>query len=998
MSVNSAIDQNYLAEVEALKQLLGQFIIRRSGASTLERKVLVEAEAVMLFERLLDLDYKLQKVNAGDYPEYDDFSDFYKTYLHLANVNLTKLRKLTETFVQHFNSQQYALTDLLGKLKRIRQKRAALALWNNEDAKFVLSEHFLNLDVLDNRYVSEDTCYVDTAQGVLTLPVREQSPLLIGNIRVGSGSNGQVGNSDVAVTTNNIDPEYAVNGDPNNWFEYERLDSGPLELSLIIELSKTDVINNLTITPLNIGQAYSYVVENVIFTTSGSTVQLKDLLGEADVDRMTIKSAGNDSEWSLTFLPVQAKTITIRLKQNYAHQVAVASDNGNNTNRNRYAIGISRLGVNRIRYGGTGGINSTERDIRQGLYISIPVVDVWPPAPEFFDALMEVSFDGGETWIQAENVDDGIGSSIVMEGTETTMLWRLALSRDDNALDNATSFIPVESGIREVDFFMKPVSRFKSPTTFSLPERPARGDIFVLQPRVARRGNRFKRVLIGAGTGISSSFELPFSPVEDGLDPETMHVYVNGIEYAYQEDDEALTTEEWAFSDDFSEIYFADDPTAAPWANGSKIAIVFDEERMLFEERSDGFYHQMGLLFDPDKDNINIKYHPRKSARRTMLLPRDKKVIDLGVKNIEDDFVLSSKNGITYIAVSTRADLLVTSNGYLLDGVNGVLRLNSELDGDTVRAVFAHQSGVELSQKDFDVVYDEKTVRPWGVRIASEAFRAKEVTDTVGGSLAKRINPLTGVFEARAAKISSATDAMTLTYDYVVRGSLRVGNDLFDQTYVTDSPEEVEFVDGKTEFLGLVTMDKESTVTTEADGISTVVNFKLAAGGLWYQGFDVLFGDTSVFANSKSSTGAVTGVGDYHVADDGTVTVFVGTGGTLEGAISIYYYYEDPEFEAQNKYSVDYRNGVLYGGSDLQTDTAVTYKASSHKVAYNIAKEIDRYKYNKGTNSVQVRTEGLRGVNNLIKIIWAKQTDKVSLRTLRDYFSPIFSLFAFRFT
>ena len=998
MSVNSAIDQSYLAEVEALKQLLGQFIIRRSGASTLERKALIEAEAVTLFERLLDLDYKLQKISAGDYPEYDDFNDFYKAYLHLANVNLSKLRKLTETFVQYFNSQQYVLTDLIGKLKRVRQKRAALALWNNEDAKFVLSEHFLNLDALDNRYVGEDTCHIDTAQGILTLPVREQSSLLIGGIRIGSGSNGYVGNSDVAVTTNNIDPEYAINGDPNNWFEYERLDSGPLRLSLIIELSKVDVVNNLTIAPLNIGQAYSYIVEDIIVSASGSTVQLSDLLGEVDPERMIVKSAGNDSEWSLTFLPVQAKTITIKLRQNYAHQVAIASDNGNNTNRNRYAIGISRLSVNRIRYGGIGGINSTERDIRQGLYMSIPVVSVWPPAPEFFDALVEMSFDGGETWVHAENVDDGIGSSVVMQGTETTMLWRLALSRDDNALDSATSFIPVESGIREVDFFMKPVSRFKSPTTFSLPERPARGDIFVLQPRVARRGNRFKRVLIGAGTGVNSKFELPFSPVEDGLDPETMHVYVNGIEYTYQEDDLALAAEEWAFSDDFSEIYFAEDPTAAPWANGSRIAIVFDQERMLFEERSDGFYHQMGLLFDPDKDNIDIKYHPRASSRKTILLPRDKKIINLGVKNIEDNFILSSKNGIAYTAVSTRADLLTTPNGYLLDAINGVLRLNSELNSDTVRAAFSHQSGVKLSQKNFDVVYDEKTVRPWGVRIAPEAFQAKEAIDTVGASLGKRVNPLTGLFEARAAKITSAADAMTLTYDYVVKGSVRVSDDLLDQTYVTDSPEEVDFIDGKTEFLGLVAMDKEVTVTTQAGGTSPVVSFKLAAGGLWYQGFDVLFGDTSIFANSKSSTGAVTGAGDYHIADDGTVTVFVGVGGMLEGAISIYYYYENPEFEAQNKYSVDYRNGVLYGGSNLQTDATVAYKASSHKVAYNIAKEIDRYKYDKGTNSVQVRTEGLRGVNNLIKVIWAKETDKVSLRTLRDYFSPIFSLFAFRFT
>ena len=993
MSVNSAIDQSYLAEVEALKQLLEQFLVRRRGAPTLEQKALIEAEAVVIFERLIALDIKLQDLQAGDYPEYDDFSEFYTNYLYLANVNTSKLRKLTQLFIRHFNSQQYAITDLLGKLKRVRQKRAALALWNNEDAKFVLSEQFLNLDALDNRFVSTDTCHVDTAQGVLTLPIREQTPLAVSSVRVGSGSNGQAGNSDVAVTTNNLSPEYATNGDPNNWFEYERLDSGPLELSLVMDLTKAEVVNNLTITPLNIGQAYSYVVEDIIFSVSGSTQSLKDVLGQVDLDKRTVKSVGNDSEWSLTFLPVQAKTITVKFKQAYGYQVAVASNNTTSTNRTRYAIGISRLSANRIRYGGVGGINSVEREIREGLYITVPLVDVWPPAPELFDALAEVSFDGGETWIEAENLDDGIGSSVVMEGTETTMLWRLALSRDDDALDNATSFIPVQSGIREVDFFMKPVSKFKSPTTFSLPSKPSRGDVFVLQPRVGRRGSRFRRIRLGIGSGTATRFELPFSPVDGGLDPETMHVYVNGFKYTYQEDDAALTAEEWAFSDDFTEIYFTSD-----LADGARVSMVFDEERMLFEERTDGFYHQMEMLFDPDKDNIDVKYFPRRSARKTMLIPRDKRVINLGVKNIEDDdFILSSKNGTTYTQVTDRATLLTTSNGYLLDAVNGLLWLNSELDSDTVRATFAHQSGIELNKDGFDVVFDESSVRPWGVRIEPEAFQAREKTDTVGASLGKRMDPLSGVFAARVSKISSAADAMTLTYDYVVRGSLRVSSDLLDRTYLDVDPEEVDFVDGKTEFLGLITMDTETTVATDGDA-SGVATFKLAAGGLWYTGFDVLFSDTTTFTADIGMSLTPGHAGQYNIDDDGTVQVFVGVGGTLDAGISMYYYYEDPEFESQNKYSVDYREGVLYGGSDLEAGATVTYKASSHKVAYSIAAEVDSYRYEKGSNSVQVRTEGLRGVNSLVKIIWAKQEDKVSLRTLRDYFSPIFSLLAFRFT
>jgi len=989
MSINSTVSQSYLAEVEALKDFLGEFIVLRRAAQTHEDKLLIEARAVVLLERLLDLDYKLQELRPGDYPEYDNYDEFYSQYVYQMKVSLSKLRKLTQLFVDHYNSEQYVLTDLLGKMKRIRQKRATLALWNGEEARFVLSEHFLNLDNLDTKFTSTDSCYADTAQGVLTLPVSSRQSLSVKSIAIGSGSNGQSGNSDEAVTTNNISPEYAINGDVNNWFEYERLDSGPLELSLVLELSKVDVVNNITLTPLNIGQSYSFAVEDIIFTSAGSTVGIRDLAGSLDPDRLAVKSAGNDSEWSLSFLPVQTKTITIKLKQSYNYLIKVASNNGSATSRRRYAVGLENIAVNKFKYSSQGGINSVERDIRNGLYAAIPVVSVWPPAPELFDALVEMSFDGGESWVQLENVDDGIGQSVLMEGTETTALWRLALSRDDDALANAASFLPVASGLREVNHFMRPASRFKSPATFALPETPARGDVFVMQPRIARRGGKLRRVLLGTGTGTTSRIELPFPVVESGLRPNQMFVYVNRVEYTYQEDDSVVGANEWSFSDDFTELIFSSD-----LADGARVAAVFEEERMLFEERADGFYHRMELLFDPDKDNIDITYHPRSSGRITKLLPRDKKVIDLGVTNIEDDsFSLTSSNGVTYVEVTSRTDLLITSNGYMLDSVNGILWLNSEFDSDTVRATFPHQAGQELSQDNFDIVYSEESVRPWGLRISSSAFQAKEATDTVGGSLSKRINPLTGVFETRNASIGTASDALTLSYDYVVKGSLLVSDSMFD---ADGDPEEVVFQDGKTEFLGLVTMDKEVTALTE--DTAGIVTFKLAAGALWYEGFEVLFSDTAFFSNKKSLASAVVSTGDYHVDSDGSVTVWVGVGGVLDGGISIYYYYQDPEFEPQNKYSVDYRNGVFYGGSDLQSNATVQYKASSHKVAYNIGREIKRYSYDRSTNSVEVRTEGLKQINRLVKVIWAKQDGETSLQSLRDYFTPLFNLFAFRFT
>jgi|15BtaG_2_1085339.scaffolds.fasta_scaffold00038_22 hypothetical protein len=995
MSVNSAIDQSYLAQVDALSRLLRDFIGRRRAAPTQSEKVLIEAQAVQLFEQLLDLDFKLEQLRAGDYPEYENFQGDYATFSYLLQVNLAKLRKLADLFVKHFNSQQYALADLLGRLKRIRQKRAALALWNGEDAKFVLADHFLNLDWVDNKHTADANCFVDTAQGVLTLPVRDQQGLPLKSIVIGSGSNGQPGNSDEAVTVNNISPDYAINGDPNNWFEYERLDSGPLELSLVVELTKAQVVNNITIAPLNIGQTYTYVVSDILLSTAGQNqVSAKTLAGPLDKDRMLVRSAGNDTEWSLTFLPTLAKTITIKLVQAHPHSVQVATNNGGVAERKRYALGISKLAVNQLKFDSVGGINSVERDLPSGLYLTIPVVDIWPPKPELFDALIEVSFDGGETWISAENVDDSIGESVLMDGTQASMIWRLRMLRDDDSLDNATSFLPDSNPIKKTKTLMKAVSTHKSPSHLTLPERPARSEVFAIQPRIARRGNRFKRIYLGRGSGQTTRFELPFSPVAGGLDPESMTVYVNGYTYEYVEDNGSLTAEQWSFSDDFQEIELSED-----LADGSKVEVVFDEERMLFEQRADGYYHQMELLFDPDEDNIQVTYLPRRAARHTKLLPRDKRIIHLGVSNLDTDgFVLTSNKGTVHVAVSTRATLASTPNSYMLDAENGVLWLNSELDDEIVRATFDHSTGQALSTDSFDVVFAEGTVRPWGVRVAPEDFQAVEEEDTVGSSLKKRVNVLTGSFGARTPKVSAASDAMTLSHDYVVKGSLRVSSDMFDRTYVNVDAQEVDFVDGKSEFLGLIPMNSEKTVATTADGLNDTVSFALAAGALWYEGFEVLFGDSTTFATLVGSVSAVNSTGKYFVGGDGVVTVYVSLGGTLAADTTIHYYYQDPEFEPANKYSVDYKAGVLYGGADLQAGATVKYKASAHRVAYNVAQEIDRYSYDKGTNSMSIRTEGLKQINSLVKLIWAEKTQEESLKSLRDYFTPIISLLAFRFT
>lgn len=990
MSVNSSITQSYLAEVEALKDMVSSFVTERESAQTLEEKALVESKAIGIFERLIDFDYKLKEIKPGDYPEMQTYNDFYYEYYQVMQIAMSKLRVLIDLFARHFNSQQYVLADLIGKLKRVRQKRAALALWNNEESKFILSEKFFNLDHLNTKFTSFESCYVESAEGVLTLPVRERTPITVNTVRIGSGSNGFAGNSDVAVTFNNIDPEFSINGNPNNWFEYERLDSGPLDLTLIVEFTKPEILNNIAITPINVGQVYSYVVEDIVFTSNGQTLNLTEVAGPIDTDRKTVKSVGNDSDWSLTFLPIQAKTIAIKFKQVQSYGIDVLNANRAVVQRQRFCIGIQKLSFSRLRYESAGGINSVERSLQAGLYAAEPTVSVWPPAPEFFDALLEVSFDGGENWKPAENLDDGIGSTLLMEGTESNLLWRIAITRDNEAIGNATTFLPVNSAIREVGSSMRPVSKFVSPIKFNLPEKPARGDVFAIQPNVARKGNRLKAIAIGNSVGGESRFPLPFPVLSSSISPEEMHVYVNGVEYDYQIDDYATGANEWSLSDDFQEIIFSSD-----LPDKAKIFAVFDEERMLVEKRSDGFYHQMGMLFDPDKDNIEIKFFPREPVQVTKLLPRDQTVIDLGYTNIESDsFRLNSLAGTSYVEVSTRAALVATTDAYFLDPINGNLWLKSQVGSDIVRATFNHQNSETISNEDYDIVYEEQSVKPWGVRISPSAFEVKSGNDEVGLPITAVMDPIFGTLTTAPDAVSGATDAFKLSYNYVIKGTVQVSSDMFD---VAADPVEVDFIDGRTEFFGLIFANTEQTTETVADGTG-LVTFRLAAGALYYKDFGVSFGNTTVFNSRVANVGLVSGTGEYHIADDGTVTVYVGSGNSLEGGISIAYSYRNPDFEPSNKYSVDYKKGIFYGGSDLNMGATVKYKASSYKVSYNIARQIDNYSYNSSGNFVNVRTEGIDNINRLVKVIWAKESSRPSLISLKEYFSPIFSTLAFRFT
>jgi len=993
MSLNSTIGQTYLAETQALLSLLERYIPSWQGASTLEQRLLVEADAVATFERLSKLDLYMDSVAPGVHPDINDLGRVYSDYEFMLRLNSAKMNTLSTQFLKRFNSQQIALLELTGMMKRIRQKRAALSLWTRDSAKYVLAEHFLNFDALDSRFTSVSEADVDTNQGVLTLPILSKTKLVPKTARIGADSNGQPGNSDEEVQTNNNAPTFAVNGDPVNWFEYERMDVGPADLTLTVEFSQAKIINHLTIEPVNLGLSMPFDIVDITFNTSGSLeTSIHDLVSsEFDPDFFTVKSIGNDSAWILSFLPIQASVVSFKFRQRQGYTINTTSTDNRAVQRKRFAIAIKDISLYQIEYDRSGGMNSKVLNIPGGLYGALPFADVWPQNRSFFTDWLEVSTDGGSSWkassLPLSTNDEP--SNVLMDGSEKTFMWRLSLERNDTAFANLTSFTETVDPLLTTKSSLRTVNRNQSPVNIPLSEIPMDGRVFAIQPRVARRGDRYRGIYVGRGGGQSVSFELPFSLKNSALDIDDLRVFVARREYERALDNTIIASNEWALSDDFREIFFG---SALP--DGSEIRVVFNEELLTLEERSDGYYHTMNLLFDPDKENIEVKYLPRDASRVIVVLPRNKVVIPFEHKYLlSDDFTLTSTSGTAYTEVLTKADVLASvAAEYYVDYVNGVLYLAAELGSEIVRATYIHQTEVALSSDRFDVVIENNV--PTGIRIGKTGFEAQEKAETVGSSVSSHISIRTGVYGPRADPFTGAADAKTLTYDCVIKGTLSVTDDLVNTTTV---PEEVDFIDGHTEFLGLIPMTSEKTVAIES-GTNTWVSFSLSARSLWHYDMSVVFSNSVVFGNELvySSNVKVGSVGDYSVSLDGTVVVNIGVGGILQSGIPISYFYRNSSFDPANKYSVDYKNGVLYTHTDMNDDAIINYRAGCYKASYDIAREIDTYSYDTTTNVVSVRTEGLFSINNLVKVIWTEAPVTSELLELKRFFSPLVNVLAFR--
>ena len=1046
MSVNSTIYRDFVPELEALTEIVRAALIRWQRAVTQEERLIIESALISQFENVLSLTEGIEEVSSVQYLNLYDVAPERKIVSDKIMMNASKLKSVVKMYLDYFNRVQTDLLDIIGSAKRCKQKLATLQLWDRSQAKWLLVEPFYNFDNLDMKYTKIGMANIVTSGGYLTLPVAQEGEASIHKIKITSGSNGRIGSSEFGeIVTENRLPQHVIDGNPDTWFEYERLDSGPCVLNLKLFLHKQEIVNGLLVEAVNLGDSVNYSIADIIFIKdNGDSVPIGELVSpDLTKDYYTVKTLGAETYWQIAHMPIKVSSITIKLRQENSYSMGSLGLSGRAMKRDRYAIGIRKISLKKDKYSLEGGINSTVQSVPSGIYGGACIAHVHPRNTNLYDIDMNVSPDGGETW---ENDLLGLplieGETILLSGKAFNCVWSLSAARRDAAFSEATSFSDEEPRL-EMQSMQETVSTSHSPAIFKVKGKPHDKKVFVMQPGLAYKSNNIRnRMPLNRFSMIGSDsrvvLDLPFSLIERGIRSSDLRIFVNGQEWSrvYTNDPalgsapEALKYGSYFLSPRQDSVEFNAGVDMPPEITSPLFPVTFllKEEKLFFEERSDGYYTKLNQLFDPDKENISIKRLPNGFVSTNITIPQDHTEITLGISYIKS--ISFGTSLITEVPAVLALDSSLATTQYYIDKINGILYLNKAVSTHVV-ANIEHFTPTYLDNNHYEIWIENS--KPIGLVVSPSAMVAQDIEDTLvddSGSFvapAQRLDVETGEWGVRPDEFGGDLKAFTLTEDRIVKKSISLSSKIFGyQDY--PPPTEEEYVDGNTEFLGLKSMNKEYVPFQDADS-NGFVSFPLAAGRSFYPNLGIVFknpdGTTSTHFNltepryassaalmndvetygytEPSSIGLISPGGVNRAAwaidSSGVITVFIGVDKTLSGEIVATYHYTDPTFDSRNRFSVNYRDGILYLSESLDTSSerSVSYKTVSYSISYQLAEEVNSYTYDPEIRNVSVRTENLEEVNNKVKIIWGKSPDDTTLEELKDYFSPIIYKVGVRF-
>jgi hypothetical protein len=984
----SLIARSAIKKLEAMLPAVNRL---RENAFTREDLSSIEGSFINWFQDKLQPGKALNVLRPGDRPTVEDFRVDQNQWATEYVFAAIELSELTERFLQYENAKQLEIASLESYIRRLLQKQASSSLWQGKAPKKIFNTSFHTYEGLSPKNLSATELSYDFESNQAMLPVIGETSIAIQGIRILNGSNGFTGNTNSAVSNQDNNPLFALNADPNDWFEYEVLDQGPVKLILALDLSGPTIINRLELSFVEQQGSNSVVIEDIEFTTPQGSINIHDLIGPQPASFWGFFNRASHTEFALNFLPVQASSVVIKLSSN-THGTVIDS---NGVARKRYSIGFRNIALKAQKFDSKGSVASSLLSPGGG-FLALPVLKIWPQDFNLYTPVYEYSLNQDGKWNKSDlNIlTPENQSSILLQGNEDWFEWKLTLERKDKAFANATSFSIDSFVAPEIDTMLTSVSRFASPATVVLSGKPKDAKVFGLQPQLIQiTDGQLSRYISGITTGVVQAINLPINVFDmyDFVDDVSefnvgLRVQIGGEIFNVNEISDSPGVGEVTLGTDGKTLVINHE------ISGLEILIALPGEKLVFNQRPDGYYHSMRSLFDPDKDKIKIFYEPLATKAAGKVIPQGKKFIKLSDTDILSDSVklVDLSDGSNWGARKTTYAGLTTAGDWFLDLQKGILYLFKPIEsGVSIQLNYQSDSLIELSKEEFSVLIEN--TKPVGIKINSSAIQAREITERIGGA---RIFPGTvndiSRRDIRNGVIGDIVDTIEngyrFTYDSVLVGSFGFEGNSFLAN--GETPVEVSYIDGVSEFNGLKQSENEVTVYLEATGAG-IVSFKLAARSLWKPEAGIVFGDSSVFKSKVALVSVSSTVGNYHVANDGLVTLNIGADNHLKPGISIHYLYVNPDFNPSDKFSINYSFGSLHTHTPIEDNSVISYKVARYKVWYDVAAEIKDIVYNSNNQTISVKTETMNEKNNLLRIVWNKSLGETTLEKYANYFSPL---------
>ena len=924
-----------------------------------------------------------------------------------------------------FNQQVSEADDLVGRIKRIRSKVGDYQLISGEGG-ISIGESFLNTDNLSigSELISTEEAEVSTTEGIVTSKEQESELLEVSSIVLdSSNSNGVLGNNEeTGVTEFHNDLSTIIDDNPDTWAEYEQVvfqddDVEALRLRLILKLGEQRIINRMVIDPVNFGQLNNVSVTDIRVSADGETwtsivgdLPLASYLGETEENTYVLSPASSrfSGKFAYTFLPRKVTHISIDMEQDSGFLIDTAAGS-----KTRYVIGIKGIDVYSVKFASDSQLVSaplsTSADIKK-----LAVLAAYRPSMSTLASVgFDISFDGGTTWNAIQPItDDDMEAPEVVDVTQSTdnFIYKLTFTRNDEAFSDLDTLDEDAETNTVTVFEAAQININASPATVTPSQQMANSDVVIMNAPVGSRSNRRRpglpRFEVGEGIGDAINVTLPFE-----LYPETsirrsdLRVFVAGKLWTRVYDEAALSAaaadERVYYISDDDELVFGDGDPINSLGNGrspkvgAKIKVALPAEELHFTATDGGYLATTDLASSGNRRSTRLERLGQLSNYVSEVLPQGVTRIELAHRYIDSDsFQLTERNSSGekkswsfQNEVSNRSDL-ASDGDYYVDYKRGIIYL-VRVGIYTVTAVYKYYPQTIISSYEWRRDDEGKFA---GVFLSDNDIVVDSWEDTTGEDraeynfdLADSTNKITGLVGKVAGTWSRV---MELSQEQVIAGSLTLEDGIFG-TGIT--PVEVDYIDGFTELQRTTATTEEELASITIAG-SAAYTIQLAGGENISLRNGVMFSNASIFnptLEKATAADVTTDTEGYHIDfSTGIVTVWLDAD-MPEGIIATYYVYSTSA-DTDGRYSVDYKEGLIYCYNRPTDGYKISYDYTKYRVSYPVARalESDEYTVDVERNTVKVNTENL--VNGNISLAYQfNPTTDATLDELIEYYTPV---------